>query len=44
MTGCCACSGKPTATVHDGGRRKPVCEVHARLWGELGYMISRDER
>lgn len=36
---CCACSGKQTAVVQDGCRRKPVCAQHALSYARKGYQI-----
>lgn len=39
---CCACTGEPVALVIDGAYRKPVCEVHGRMYRQQGYKITRD--
>lgn len=36
---CCACSGREAATLIDGAFWKPVCDIHARMYGEQGYPI-----
>lgn len=40
---CIACSGKPVGRVIDGAFLKPVCEIHARLYGGKDYEV-RDMR